>query len=77
MRKQYSNFTLRSEFRYPIFVRLQSLSPQMLKQNKLPDKDKVSEFIKKNKTGTFLELPNSVADRTVERWTKKQNLVKK
>ncbi|MGR8861831.1 hypothetical protein [Leuconostoc citreum] len=53
MRKQYSNFTLRSEFRYPIFVRLQSLSSQMLKQNKLPNKDKVSGFIKKIKRGHF------------------------
>jgi len=73
MRKQYSNFTLRSEFMYPIFVRLQTLSPQMLKQNKLPNKDKVSGFIKKNKTGTFLELPNSVADRMIERWTKESH----
>lgn len=73
MRKQYSNFTLRSEFEYPVFVSLKSLRPQMLKQNKLPNKDKVSGFIKKSKTGTFLELPNSVANRMIEKWTKESH----
>lgn len=70
MREQYSNFSLRSEFEYPVFVRLKSLSDQMLKQNKLPNKDKVSGFIKKSNTGTFLKLTNSVADRMIEKWNK-------
>lgn len=73
MSKQYSDFTLRSEFEYPVFVRLKSLSPQMFEQNKLPNKDKVSGFIKKNKTGTFLELPNSVVDRMIEKWIKESH----
>lgn len=70
MSEQYSNFNLRSEFEYPVFVSLKSLSAKMLEQNKLPNKDKVSGFIKKSKTGTFLRLSNSVADKMVEKWTK-------
>lgn len=70
MSEQYSNFSLRSEFEYPVFVSLKSLSAKMLEQNKLPKKDIISGFIKKSKTGTFLRLSNSIADKMIEKWFK-------
>lgn len=70
MSEQYSNFNLRSEFEYPVFVSLKSLSAKMLEQNKLPKKDIISGFIKKSKTGTFLRLSNSIADKMIEKWFK-------
>ncbi|WP_273706262.1 hypothetical protein [Leuconostoc mesenteroides] len=70
MSEQYSNFNLRSEFEYPVFVSLKSLSAKMLEQNKLPKKDIISGFIKKSKTGTFLILSNSIADKMIEKWFK-------